>query len=76
MKQGSIVLQHAANASCNLAGSRRSDESEASLLTCRAEAAQQAKRAPTLLQKLLVKDIRKDHSHLLQCFRCDIPPFK
>ncbi|KAA6420678.1 MAG: hypothetical protein FRX49_09470 [Trebouxia sp. A1-2] len=31
--------------------------------------AQQAKRAPTLLQKLLVKDIRKDHSHLLQCFR-------
>lgn len=37
---------------------------------CRSEATKQAKRAPTLLQKLLVKDIRKDHSHLLQCFRC------
>ncbi|KAL3139054.1 hypothetical protein ABBQ32_005852 [Trebouxia sp. C0010 RCD-2024] len=35
----------------------------------RSEATKQAKRAPTLLQKLLVKDIRKDHSHLLQCFR-------
>ena len=26
-------------------------------------------RPPSLLQKLLAKDIRRDHSHLLQCFR-------
>ena len=34
-----------------------------------AQQAQRAQRQPTLLQKLLVKDIRKDHSHILQCFR-------